>query len=166
VAQGADVVNLSVGLPEDLDLIQQAIQSAWTAGVPVYAAAGNRMAKVDFPALLSQTQAVTAVDSLDRKATWASYGTSVDLSAPGVWILGAHPRSPSGVARWSGTSFSTPICAGGFALLRAQFPLDAARDLVRRLEETAVPIDDGNSAFANRIGKGRIDLDAATRVGP
>jgi len=133
-----------------------------SGSVPVIAAAGNRQANVDFPAFLSEAQAVTAVELSGVKASFASYGSSVDVSAPGVDLLGAFPSSPSGVARWSGTSFSTALVTGGFALLRQLDPAGAFEDLLKRLGDTALSVDAQNPSFAGRLGKGRIDLAAAT----
>jgi subtilisin family serine protease len=162
VAQGADVVNLSAGLLVDLKMITQAVESAREAGVLVIAAAGNRASSVDFPAMLSETEAVTATDLADRKAGFASYGSAVDLCAPGVDLLGAHPLGPQGTARWSGTSFSTALVSGAFALLRERHPSFTAQELLQRLESTAVPVDSMNPAFQGGLGEGRIDVDAAT----
>ena len=162
VSQGAVVVNLSAGLAVDLKMIKQSVESARQAGVIVVAAAGNRASQVDFPAMLSQTEAVTATDLFDRKASFASYGSAVDLCAPGEDLLGAHPLGPNGTARWSGTSFSTALVSGAFALLRERFPGMSPEALIERLEGTAVSVDGLNPLYADRLGEGRIDVDAAT----
>jgi subtilisin family serine protease len=78
-----------------------------------------------------------------------------------VDVLGAHPLSPSGTARWSGTSFATAIVTGGFALLRERRPGDSSADLLARLVSTGVDVDEVNAPYAGRIGR-RIDLAAAT----
>ncbi len=162
LSQGADVINLSAGLVRSTTMIQQAVANAKAAGVPVVAAAGNRQASVDFPAFLSDAAAVTSVELSGVKASFASYGSSVDVSAPGVDLLGAFPPSPSGVARWSGTSFSTALVSGGFALLRQLDPVGASEDLLKRLGDTALSVDAQNPSYDGRLGKGRIDLAAAT----
>lgn len=164
VEHGVAAINISLGLPQNLALVQQAVQSAKQAGVPVFAAVGNRQGAVDFPAALADATAVTAVDGSDRRADFASFGSSVDLSAPGVNVVGAHPRSPSGTARWSGTSFATAIVTGGYALLRAQHPETPSADVARILQDTAVGIDPLNPSYSGRLGRGRIDLAAATAV--
>ena len=155
-------MNLSAGLAVDLKMIKQSVESARQAGVIVVAAAGNRASQVDFPAMLSQTEAVTATDLFDRKASFASYGSAVDLCAPGEDLLGAHPLGPNGTARWSGTSFSTALVSGAFALLRERFPGMSPEALIERLEGTAVSVDGLNPLYADRLGEGRIDVDAAT----
>jgi subtilisin family serine protease len=164
VSHGAKAINLSLGIQADMTAVRQAIQSAMGAGVPVFAAAGNRQGAVDFPALLSEVTAVTAVDDTDRRAPFASFGSSVDLSAPGVNVLGAFPRPGAATARWSGTSFSTAITTGAFALLRQMRPSSSASDLVKRLTDTSKSVDSLNPSFAGQLGRGRLDLAAATVV--
>jgi subtilisin family serine protease len=163
VARGADVVNLSAGLLADLPMIHQAVANARQAGVLVVASAGNEGSIVDFPAQLAETEAVTATDLGDVKAPFAAYGPAVDLCAPGVDLIGAHPLGFRGTARWSGTSFSTALVSGACALVRERFPTLPFDEVLRRLEDTAVPVDAMNPAYPGGLGHGRLDVDAATR---
>ena len=163
INQGADVINFSGGLAGSSQVVVQAVENAKAAGVYVVAAAGNRNAPtVDDPANRSAVWAVTAIGLGGVKAPFASYGTDVDFAMPGVDVLGAHPRSPWGLARWSGTSFSTALATGAFALLRGDDPLAPSKDLFERLGDTATSVDAPNPAYAGKLGKGRIDLAAAT----
>ncbi|MCC7139269.1 MAG: S8 family serine peptidase [Planctomycetes bacterium] len=163
VANGADVVNLSAGLRVQLLSVQQAIANAKNAGVPVIAAAGNRaLSSPDFPASASDAFCVTSVTLARAKAPFASWGSAVDLCTPGVDVLGAHPRSPTGLARWSGTSFSTAIVTGGFALLRGADGGASSESLLQRLESTSVDVDAVNPLHQGKLGEGMLDLDEAT----
>ena len=159
---GATVINFSGGLGRDLRLMRQAIQYAAARNVPVVTAAGNGGEELQFPASLRETVAVTSVDLDDVKSDFASYGDRVDLCAPGEDLLGAHPLSPSGVARWSGTSFSTALVSGAFAVLAAGIEPVPFDDLLDHLEATSVPVDALNPAYKGQLGAGRLDLDAAT----
>jgi hypothetical protein len=163
VAHGANVINLSAGLTQSLLVIDQAVASAKAAGVLVVASAGNLSSPVvEFPASLTDVEAVTALDNSGFKASFASWGSSVDLCAPGASLLGAHPLSPSGTARWSGTSFSTALVTGSFALLRGHDLVSQSRDLMKRLEDTSTNVNTINPAYSGRLGKGLINLTAAT----
>jgi subtilisin family serine protease len=163
VTNGADVINFSGGLAGQSLVIVQAAENAKAAGVYVVSAAGNRnLPQVDYPANASAVWAVSAVDATGRKASFASYGSDVDFVAPGLDLLGAHPRAPSGLARWSGTSFSTALVTGAFALLRGEDAGSSSKTLFERLEDTAVPVDALNPLYAGKLGKGRLDLGAAT----
>lgn len=160
--RGAHVINVSAGVVRSLTVLQQAVQYARSQGSAVFAAAGNRQSNVDYPAMYSDCEAVTGVEGDGLKASFASYGSAVDLCAPATDVIGAHPLSPSGTARWSGTSFATAFATGGFALLREAFPAESAEALRQRLEETSVSVDLQNPPFAGRLGHGRIALGAAT----
>lgn len=159
---GATVINFSGGLDRDLRLIRQAVAYAEARNVPVIAAAGNRAGPVDFPAAHPSTVAVASLGLDDVRSTFSAFGPEVDLAAPGEDLLGAHPSSPSGVARWSGTSFATALASGAFAVLMAGAePVPYAR-YVEHLQATARSVDDVNPDFAGKLGAGCIDLDAAT----
>ena len=166
VSHGAQVINLSVGLPQGASVLQQAVQNARSHGIAVVAAAGNRASPiVDFPATMSEVLAVTGLQGATLKATFASFGSSVDLSAPAVEVIGAHPLSPSLTARWSGTSFATALVSGGCALVKQRTPAAEVSQIFDRLTATSTNVDAFNSGYAGKIGRGRLNLDAAT-AGP
>jgi thermitase len=156
---GARVVNLSVSVPPEAQVIRDAIESARVLGVQVIVSAGNG-GEEDLgpptPALV-----VTSVDPADVRADFAAYGALVDLCAPGVDLEGAYPPDPD--ATWSGTSFSTAVVSGAFALVQSLHPAWDGDAVVARILETLVPVDPVNPGFAGRLGAGRIDLDAATQ---
>jgi subtilisin family serine protease len=160
--RGAHVINLSVSMDDRTKVIQDAVQSARARGVYVIASAGNTgVDDVNFPSAFSQAFSVTAVDAFDVRATFASYGSEIDLSAPGVDLLGAYP-SETGTARWSGTSFSAALVSGAYALLRELDPAAEPQDLLKRLEDTSVPLEPSNPEIGGELGEGRIDVGAAT----
>ena len=53
---------------------------------------------------------VAATDSSNREASWSSYGSCVDIWAPGVTILSTYNNG--GTATMSGTSMASPHVAG------------------------------------------------------
>ncbi|HEX5135559.1 MAG TPA: S8 family serine peptidase [Planctomycetota bacterium] len=164
VDAGADVINLSADLPDAPEMIREAIRYARDRGALVVAAAGNvGGTDIAFPARSSDVLGVTAVDGTLRKPAFASSGSAVSLVAPGVSVLGAMPfdLSPSGTARWSGTSFATPIVAGAAALVRAASPGLSPSAVRQRLMDTAMSVDAMNPAFAGQLGKGLIQPLAA-----
>ena len=163
IDHGADVINFSGGLAGESSVIVQAAENAKAAGVHVVSACGNRnRSPVDYPANASAVQAVTAIELTGVKASFASYGSDVDFVTPGVDLLGAHPRSPSGLARWSGTSFSTALVTGAFALLRGDDAVSSSEDLFDRLAATATSVDALNLPYQGKLGAGRVNLTAAT----
>ena len=95
-ANGADVVNLSLGGPDFTLAVQNAISNA--PDVLVVAAAGNEASNNDvsgsypcnYP--LTNLVCVAATDSADQLAGYSNYGAiNVDLAAPGSRILSTVP---------------------------------------------------------------------------
>lgn len=103
-----------------------------------------------WPAQLSQFIAVGALDASWRGlASFSNHGSFVDVYAPGTHLANAFPRGTylcheppmgqvrtfSGMADWSGTSFSSPMVAGAIAARMTchgeSAPL-AAREVVAR----------------------------------
>jgi subtilisin family serine protease len=159
---GVDVVNLSASMTMDVRVVKDAVAYARDQGVVVIASAGNTgVDDVNFPAAISDAVSVTALDAADQLAPFASYGSEVDLCAPGVDLHGAYPF-PSGTAIWSGSSFAAALVTGGFALVRERFPALEGDDVVDRLRATAVDVGALNPGFESELGDGRLDLDAAT----
>jgi hypothetical protein len=164
--KGVDIINLSAGMPERVNVIQDAVQNARSRGVVVIASAGNSGGDiVNFPSAIASAFSVTAVDATDVVAPFASFGTEVDLCAPGVDLLGAFPHEVfrTGTARWSGTSFSAALVSGAYALVRELDPGGDPGDLLQRLEDLSFSVAALNPTLASRLGEGRLDLDAATR---
>ena len=140
VADGMDVINLSLGEPEvepTRDLVALALDGAARAGVIPVVAAGNdldefgkgSLSSPGSSALAITVAAVTAPDA-KRNSTLADFSSSgptplslrmkPDVSAPGVSILSSLPDGR--YSSWSGTSMASPQVAGAAALLRERHP--------------------------------------------
>jgi subtilisin family serine protease len=167
VRNGADVVNLSLGMPYRSILVGEAIERAQATGVTVVAAAGNQgVQRMQFPAGYPAVLAVTAVDSANRKAAFANYGAEwVDLAAPGVGITSTviGPQG-SGYASWSGTSMATPFVSGAAALVHARFPGATAGEVASLLTATRVDLNSANPTLSGQVG-GLLDIGDALQAG-
>lgn len=100
---------------------------------------------------------VSGTDSNDALATWSSWGSYVDLAAPGAGI--ATTTKGGGYASVSGTSFSAPIVAGVAALVRAARPDFTAAQVQQALFKGAADL--GTSGFDNLYGYGRVSASGA-----
>ena len=128
-----DVVNLSAGGYTRHDFLLLSFTALGPQGdVKLVAAAGNDATNRKFwPAAFTWVVGVGALGADQRDRAWFSnYGRWVDVYAPGEGLVNAYatgvytyqepPKRPArqifhGMARWSGTSFSTPLVAGRIA---------------------------------------------------
>lgn len=113
---GARIINLSLGGTSSSLTLQDAINYAWSKNCILVAAAGNNGNSTPvYPAACSNVVSVAATDSSDAHTSWSSYGSYVDMCAPGDSIVTLD--GSNGYASWSGTSFSTPVTSGVLALM-------------------------------------------------
>ena len=164
VERGARVINVSVDIEMDPHVVADAIDFAKANDVVVVAAAGNSgLPDVVFPARYSEVVAVAATDADGVVAPFSNFGSAIDLSAPGVAMLGAVPAelNASGTALWSGTSFATPLVSGVAALLCAVDPGLRPEEVLQRLQAAALPLDDLNPVREGELGAGLVRADVA-----
>lgn len=159
VDEGADVINLSLGLVAKSELIEDELERAESYGVSIIAAAGNddHENPALYPARDPRALSITALDSLDIKASFSNYHSTVALSAPGDGILG--PFYDGGYAVAAGTSFSTPFVGGTLALIRAtNSDLTKAQvDSLARLAVVDIYEIEENEPYLGKLGTGRVD---------
>ena len=142
VDNGADIINLSLGLDQPSSPVEQACDYARDNGVLVVAATGNDgLRQVQYPAAYEGVIAVAAVDLNYEVTDYSNVGPSVDLVAPGG-DLGADLDGDGLVdgimqaaklnGEWQyvlaeGTSVATPHVSGTAALLFANGVTDPER---------------------------------------
>jgi type VII secretion-associated serine protease mycosin len=158
VAQGADVINMSLGGPANSAPLNDAIDDAIAAGVVVVAAAGNSGAgELSYPAAYDPVLAVGATGDDGTLAYFSTWGWWVDIAAPGVGIVSTYPAAGTAEAYEvaSGTSFSSPIVAGVAAMARSEFPGDSVMQIADRLKNSAR--DRGPYGIDPYYGAGTVD---------
>ena len=132
VAQGADVICMSLGSDYPSREIERAVDAAAREDVICVCAAGNDahgrqdIISIDYPAAYENTIAVGAIDTKRKIANFSSVG-NVDVVSYGVDILSAFPGGQYAI--FSGTSMATPYIAGCIGLIQA----NAKNRLGRRL---------------------------------
>ena len=151
IADGAKVINMSLGAPESSQSLFEAVQDAWNAGIVVVAAAGNDgTTNLFYPAALENVIAVGAFDEDHKRAPFSNYGNWVDISAPGNVIFSTYPMigcegaaAPPGEVgcyTWNtGTSMASPHVAGAAALIWARGDVTTNSQVVDILLSSADP---------------------------
>jgi subtilisin family serine protease len=155
VADGMNVINLSLGEPEiepSRDVVVQALEGAAAAGVVPVVAAGNDFSDFGYGTVSSPGNApsaitVAAVTSRNAIADFSSAGPTPvslamkpDVSAPGVGILSSLPASQGFFGLLSGTSMASPHVAGAAALLKERHPTWTVAQIKSALEQSGDPI--------------------------
>lgn len=133
---GAKVINVSLGGFEDNPALRDAVAYATSKGALVVAAAGNFGANLPvYPAAYPQVLAVGATDHSARLTDFSSWGSWVDVAAPGFDIVGPWLNDEYYIL--AGTSFSAPLVSGIAALARARYPGASPSSIHSRIRKTA-----------------------------
>jgi subtilisin family serine protease len=180
VADGMDVINLSLGEPEiepSRDIVALALDGAAKAGVVVAVAAGNEFGEfgagsIDSPGsaprvITAAADQVTTGKRVDHLGAFSSAGPTglglllkPDVTAPGVEVFSSVPRSDGTWTSLSGTSMATPHVAGAAALLLQRHPSWTPEQVKSALVLTGVPVlgASGRQVSPLRQGGGGIAL--------
>jgi subtilisin family serine protease len=180
VADGMDVINLSLGEPEveqSRDIVVKAIDGAADAGVVPAIAAGNDFdgfgrGSIGSPGTAPKAITAAAVTKQKVIASFSSGGPTPvslqmkpDVSAPGVSVLSSVPSRDGLWAQFSGTSMASPHVAGAAALLKQRHPTWTVEQIKSALVLTGTPVYTSTSHSSetnpSREGGGFIDLPAA-----
>ncbi|MDF9808892.1 subtilisin family serine protease [Streptomyces sp. HB372] len=175
VAQGADVINMSLGgldTPGIDPLEAQVNKVSAEKGVLFAIAAGNNgpdRGTVASPGSADAALTVGAVDDDDRIADFSSVGPRTgdkavkpDITAPGVSITaaaaaGVAGQNPPGYQSLNGTSMATPHVAGAAAILKQKNPTWTGAHIKAALTGSAK----GGSHSVFQQGAGRLTVDRA-----
>ncbi|HDP99972.1 MAG TPA: hypothetical protein ENN22_12415, partial [bacterium] len=163
---GAHIINNSWGRRGPYSQFEQdVIDYAAGKGCLIVAAGGNANSETIFyPASYTKVISVAAVNELDEKSSYSSFGRSINVSAPGgdqrvgkPGILSLFPMEMGGYGELSGTSMASPMVTGVLGLLKNHFPDWDRLQLYRQLVLTADPIDLQNPGHSGKIGFGRVN---------
>ena len=189
--RSADIINMSLGRnnPECKSLrpageaLRDAIERAIDEGVHVVIAAGNDNCDVPMPmSHIDGVITVSAVNLNGGKASFSNYGPTIDVAAPGVFVLStmvddSNPGVPVHIYSYSsGTSMAAPHVSGVLALMLSIHPGLSPRNANRLLAGTLVAPGPGSGLFDpitqdlglpgrdDIYGHGLIDARRAVRV--
>jgi len=173
---GARVINLSIGTYDDVQALEDAVNAAWEAGCIICAASGNDgyddRYSPHYPSYYPATISVGATNDYDERCTEAdwfeggsNYGDSLDVMAPGYFILGCVPTwYPTLFFDYydfmNGTSASAPHVSGLASLIWSIHPDWTNQQVRDQIERTCDDIteDTGTTPGWDRYtGWGRIN---------
>ncbi|EKJ79127.1 hypothetical protein FPSE_00728 [Fusarium pseudograminearum CS3096] len=117
---GKAVINMSLSGGSS-EIMNDAVQKAIDAGVPVVAAAGNMNDNAANWSPGNNPNVITVAASNKNYQRWqhSNWGPACDIFAPGQEILSAWPTSSTGSRTADGTSEAAPHVAGVIAYLLA-----------------------------------------------
>ncbi len=175
---GAEVINMSLGGPSSSSTLQNAVIYAYNKGVTIVCAAGNAGTSApQYPAAYTQCISVSAVRYDKTYTYYTSYGSTIDICAPGGdlnvdqngdgYVDGVLQQTHDGVNYgtfgyyfYEGTSMASPHVAAVAALLISKSGGTMTPDAVRAaLQNTADDL--GAAGWDQYYGYGLVNPTAA-----
>lgn len=150
VKQGAKVINMSLGGPQESAVLKTAVDNAVAHGVVVVVAAGNDGSTTkNYPAAYDNSLSVGASDQNDARAYFSTYGSTVDIAAPGVSILSTTKDGQYGTE--DGTSMASPHVAAAAALVFSLHPNWTVAQVRQALESTGDAVSGFSGSSLKRL---------------
>lgn len=163
-ANGAAAINYSF-LSGTGGGIEAAADFVTASGSLIVSAAGNS-SNTAFGYLPWRSDVITvaAVDSVGRRAWFTSFGSPVDLTAPGVGVLSTYSAHHVAEYRsYNGTSASAPHVTGVIGLIRSVNPAATRGEIITVLANAAVNLDTINPGYERSLGVGRVDAEQSVK---
>ncbi|MCV6638901.1 S8 family serine peptidase [Candidatus Albibeggiatoa sp. nov. NOAA] len=157
-ATDADIISMSLVLPESVPWVEQALQYAKSVGKILVAATGNEgNEKVSFPASLPWVLGIGAHDENNEPLFKSNYGDGLDLLAPGtdLWTTQAGQQYTNFTV---GTSAATAITAGLLALLKAEQIEASAPEILAKLLNASLDLSELGYDLNTGFGKARLPV--------
>lgn len=176
VNNGADVISMSFGGSSYNQTFQNVVNTGVSQGIIFLASAGNENNSIiRYPAGYNGVLAVASTNDDDVKSNFSSFGSYVDISAPG----GFASPGPAGLLSstyeqtsmgyydtYFGTSMSCPVAAGLAGLLKSINPQLTTADAKIVLQSTCDDISAQNPNYIGMLGAGRINAYEAVKAVP
>ena len=159
VANGADIVNMSLEASALPNTVVETVTAVHEAGVIMVGAAGNSGFGVRFPAALAEIIAVGATrgdDEPDLRALFSPISGGVEFVAPGDQIPTLAIEPITGLPTFgsgTGTSFSAPMVSGLIALIKSLRPTATLSDVRAFLRDGAVDLPDADTPRWDGFGR-------------
>lgn len=141
VEWGADIINLSLVLSGEAEVIDQIIDDIEDDYGHVVGAAGNRPGEAMYPASEDDVHSVAALDAALLLGDFSASG-DVDFGAPGISVLSSFPSGEWASA--TGTSMAAASASGALAVVGSILgDPDDADDFLENTVRILTPLDGG-----------------------
>lgn len=182
VDNGADVINMSLGSNNFDAAIQTATNYAIANNVAVVAAAGNcgtgtepgcngyGAGYMSYPARNPGVIAVGATTSTDARASFSSYGHSLDVVAPGSGAINTPTYTPGNqtslyTSAVFGTSYAAPYVSSLISLIKSIRPDSSMSDVAALVMATTTKVSGmSGQPYTTQFGHGLINAQQALTV--
>ena len=145
VADGADIINMSLGSDDFSNAIYDSIKSAHSKGVVIVCAAGNEGDDVSkyYPASFEEVFTVGSIDRNGNYSFFSNHGEEVDFVAPGhnIETMPSYEETTL-VYQEYGTSFSAPFVSAAAAMVLSVNPELTIDETKNILIESCVPYEE------------------------
>ncbi len=164
VEDGAQIISISLSVPDFSNELKWAVTNAITKGVIIVAAAGNE-GHQDNTTQLGRYSGVVGVSAINSDGTFASYSNWADgmVTAAFGGPYNTYDVNTGEPATVHGTSISTPLVAGMLALARQKWPDATANQILQLLVHTGL---NPNHDWNQYTGYGAIDGGALVNTDP
>ncbi|NOK63051.1 MAG: peptidase S8 [Chloroflexi bacterium AL-W] len=167
VDQGARVISMSLGGPDDTQVLRDAVNYARERNVLIIAASGNNNNEgnlPNYPAAYPNVLAVTATGGSDVVTGFSTVGDFVGIAAPGVgvWSTLWDRNAGDTYGMGNGTSAAAPHVAGAAGLVLSIRPDLSADQLMQILQASAD--DQGPPGRDEETGYGRLNVQRAVTL--
>ncbi len=160
VQMGAKVINMSFGDDKFSNVLKDVISYAHSQGVVLIASSGNSGNDLPhYPSGYSEVISVGNSNQSDFVSQQSSFGSTLDLVAPGTSIISTDLNGGYRIA--SGTSASAPHVTGAAALILSQnnFTNEEVKQILKSTSD-----DIENAGWDIRSGAGRLNVERALQI--
>ena len=164
LADGCQIINLSMGTPKNSQKLFAGIQKAQEAGVLVIAAVGNGNYGITttlYPAGYEGVIGVGSVNQQLERSSFSQTNESVFVMAPGQELTSLSNADPTGYVSGktgSGTSYAAPIVTALAALALEYDPNLTPAEIAEMLRLTATDL--GETGYDTSYGYGLVNAAA------
>lgn len=163
ISRGVRIFNFSFGDYIFSNLLRDVVRFAYTKNVLIVCSAGNDGSdRLHYPSAYDEVISVAASDPTDSKASFSSFGETVDIYAPAFQNL-TTVRTGKGNSlfnndydKLNGTSFAAPIVAGVAGLLISLNPA-LTNEEIRGILVSSTSLMSGQTVWDHLRSSGRLN---------